>query len=184
MESMGKSGGAIMILEGKQIYLRPLALSDADGKYPSWLNDPEVCRYNSHGDTWYTKEMAHAYIKSVQNNPTHKVFAICLIDNDRHVGNIALQQISSKNSNAELAILIGEPDMYGKGIGYEAGTLLIRYAFNSLNLHRIYCGTHAKNIAMQTLALKLGMREEGRRTEALFKDGNFFDVIEYGLILK
>lgn len=171
-----------MRLEGERIYLRPLELRDADGAYPSWLNNPEVCLYNSHGDTLYTREMAQSYIESVTDNPSYAVFAICLRENDRHIGNITLQQISAKNRNAEFAVLIGEPSVYGKGIGYEAGTLLVDYAFNALKLHRLYCGTHAQNSAMQTLALKLGMSEEGRRHEAIFKNGKFADVVEYGLI--
>jgi len=171
-----------MRLEGEQIYLRPIALSDADGAYPSWLNDPEVCRYNSHGDTLYTREMAQTYIENVVNNPSYAVFAICLREEDRHIGNISLQQVSVKNSSAEFAILIGDPLVYGKGIGYEAGILLLDYAFNELKLHRLYCGTHSENSAMQNLALKLGMMEEGRRREALFKNGHFADIVEYGIL--
>lgn len=171
-----------MRLEGKNVYLRPIEMSDSDGAYPSWLNDPEVCRYNAHGDTLYTREMAQSYIKSVIDNPSADVFAICLREDDRHVGNIALQQISLKNRNAELAILIGDPSIYGSGIGYEAGALLVEYAFDTLKLHRLYCGTHAENIGMQKLALKLGMNEEGRRREALLKNGIFADIVEYGLL--
>jgi RimJ/RimL family protein N-acetyltransferase len=171
-----------MRLEGKHIYLRPLEPGDANGNYPHWLNDAEVCRYNSHGDTLYTREMAQTYIASVTENPSYAVFAICLRVDNRYVGNVSLQQISAKNRNAEFAILIGEPSVYGQGIGYEAGKLLIDYAFNTLMLHRIYCGTHGENRAMQTLALKLGMREEGRRKDAIFKNGKFADVVEYGLL--
>ena len=171
-----------MKLEGRHIYLRPIALSDADGAYPSWLNNPEVCRYNSHGETLYTKEMAQSYIKSVMENPNTAVFAICLRADDRHVGNIALQQISLKNRNAELAILIGEPSVYGKGIGYEAGKLLMEYAFGTLKLHRLYCGTHHENKGMRSLAEKLGMTQEGYRREALFKNGQFADIVEYGIL--
>jgi len=171
-----------MRLEGERVYLRPLELHDADGAYPSWLNDPEVCRYNSHGETLYTREMAQSYIASVIDNPSYAVFAICLREDDRHVGNISLQQVSAKNSSAEFAILIGEPSIFGKGIGYEAGKLLLEYAFDTLKLHRLYCGTHAENIAMQKLALKLGMSEEGSRRDAFFKNGTFADIVEYGIL--
>lgn len=171
-----------MKLEGRHIYLRPIALSDADGAYPSWLNNPEVCRYNSHGETLYTKEMAQSYIKSVMENPHTAVFAICLRADERHVGNIALQQISLKNRNAELAILIGEPSVYGSGIGFEASLLLFDYGFNTLCLHRIYCGTHHENKGMRSLAEKLGMTQEGYRREALFKNGQFADIVEYGIL--
>lgn len=171
-----------MRLEGKQIYLRPLEPNDTDGAYPAWLNNPDVCRYNSHGDIAYTREMAQAYITSVTDNPAYAVFAICLAEDNRHIGNIALQQISVKNRSAEFAILIGEPSVYGKGIGYEAGKLLLDYAFHTLKLHRIYCGTHAENKAMQKLALSLGMRQEGIRQDAIFKNGKFVATIEFGIL--
>ena len=171
-----------MRLIGQQIYLRPLELSDSSGSYPNWLNIPEVCRYNSHGESLYTSEMAHAYIASTIDHPTIKVFAICFNDTNQHVGNISLQQISAKNQSAEFAILIGEPSVYGRGIGYEAGQLILQYAFTTLNLHRIHCGTHIENIGMQRLALKLGMIQEGIRREAIFKNNQFADIVEYGLL--
>lgn len=171
-----------MKLQGNRIYLRLLELSDADENYPSWLNDPDVCRYNSHGETLYTHEMAQAYIANVTNNPAIQAFAICLNKNDCHVGNISLQQISLKNQSAELAILIGESSVHRKGIGYEASRLLLDYAFHTLKLHRIYCGTHAENMGMQYLALKLGMNEEGQRRDAIFKNDQFADIIEYGIL--
>lgn len=171
-----------MKLQGKRLYLRPLELGDADGNYPSWLNNPDVCRYNSHGDTLYTREMAHAYIANTIDNPTIKAFAICLNDSNQHVGNISLQQISVKNQSAEFAILIGEPSLYGSSIGYEASQRLFTYAFTVLKLHRIHCGTHIENIGMQRLALKLGMIQEGKRRDALFKNNQFADIVEYGLL--
>ncbi len=172
-----------MKLEANNIYLRPLHINDALGDYPSWLNDHEVCRYNSHGDTLYTKEMALSYIQSVQNNPTCNVFAICDKTSDKHIGNISLQAISTKNQSAEFAILLGNKAFWGKGLSKEAGKLLIAYGFNDLNLHRIYCGTSEANTPMQRLALSLGMELEGRRKEALFKNNRFYDVLEYGIVL-
>ncbi|MDD3324758.1 MAG: GNAT family protein [Sulfurospirillaceae bacterium] len=171
-----------MSLVGKNIYLRALHVSDVDGDYPSWLNDKEVCKYNSHGDTLYTKEMALLYIKSVQDSPTCKVFAICDKTSDKHIGNISLQAICAKNESAEFAILLGDRAFWGKGLSKEAGKLLIDYGFDTLNLHRIYCGTNEANLPMQRLALFLGMSFEGRRKEAMKKNGKFYDILEYGIV--
>ncbi len=171
-----------MKLEGIRLYLRPLMPSDAEGAYPNWLNDPEVCRYNSHGETLYTTQMAYDYIQYVSADPSYAVFAVCMNKDNRHIGNISLQQISSRNRNAELAILLGEHEAYGKGIGYEASRLLLDYAFGSLELHRVHCGTHHENTGMRRLAEKLGMTEEGYRREALFKNGKFADIVEYGIL--
>ena len=37
---------------------------------------------------------------------------------------------------------------------------------------------------MQKLALKLGFEQEGVRKEALFKNGHYIDIIEYGKLNK
>jgi len=151
---------------GKKIYLRPLSPEDAEGNYPSWLNDKEVCRYNSHGSTLYTKEMAAEYIENVQSNSTYKVFAICLNANNQHIGNISLQNIKF-NIEAEFAILMGEKKFWGKGYAKEAGEILIDYGFNQLELKKIYCGTSEANIPMQ------------KEKQTLLKDNKQYDIFKY-----
>ena len=95
-----------------------------------------------------------------------------------------MQSINWIDRNAEIAFLLGEISFWGKSIMLEAGTLLLDHAFNVLNLHRVYCGTSEVNIGMQKLAEKLGMTIEGRRKEAIFKNGVYSDIIEFGIINK
>jgi len=105
-----------------------------------------------------------------------------LREDDRHVGNIALQEINWVNRSAEFAILIGDRTAWGNGYGRDAARLLLDHGFNALNLHRVHCGTFEDNETMQRLALYLGMREEGRRREAAFKDGRYVDILEFGVL--
>jgi len=169
-------------LKGKNIYLRPLKDDDLKGNYISWLNDPEVCKYNSHHTFPYTIEKAKAYISSVSGVPNMLVLAIVLNGQDRHIGNVSLQDINYINRSAEFAIVLGEKDCWGKGFSREAASLIVAHAFTSLNLNRVYCGTSSENIPMQKLAKYLGMKEEGRRRNAMFKNGIYTDIIEYGLL--
>jgi RimJ/RimL family protein N-acetyltransferase len=170
------------LLKGKKIYLRGLSIQDAKGNYPNWLNDPEVTKYNSHGETLYTQKMAEEYISMVTESESHYVFAIIENTTEKHIGNISLQALDRKARNAEFAILIGETSVHAKGVGEEAGRLLLEYGFTELKLHRIYCGTSSDNIGMQKLALKLGMRQEGVRRDGLTKNGSYADIIEYGIL--
>ena len=101
---------------------------------------------------------------------------------DRHIGNIALQHIHPVNRAAQFSIVVGEKDSWGQGVGKEAGKLICDHGFQSLNLHRIACGTFENNIAMQRLAEFLGMVKEGVRRKAVYKGGKFLDVIEYGVL--
>jgi RimJ/RimL family protein N-acetyltransferase len=171
-----------LFLKGEKVYLRPLELKDLEGGYKNWLNDPEVCQFNGHNRFPYHPDQLKSYITSSFQEKSLIVLAICLQEDNRHVGNISLQNISFVDRNAEFAILIGDTNLQGKGVGKDAGKLIIKHGFNALNLHRIYCGTSERNIGMQKLANFLGMSEEGRRKDAIFKDGQYLDILEYGIV--
>ncbi len=169
-------------LAGERVALRALRESDADGPYADWLNDAEVCRGNSHHVFPYTRAQALDYIRQVAARRDELVLAVTLRADGRHIGNIALQHIHPVNRSAELSILLGDRAAWGQGCGVEAAELLLAHAFSTLNLERVACGTFGENQAMQKLALRLGMREEGRRRRAVFKDGRYDDVVEYGVL--
>jgi len=173
---------SIPFLSGEKIYLRPLLPNDADGPYVNWFNDEDVCSGNGHHIFPYTPQEAQDYIQFASKTREHLILAIVTQDKHQHVGNIALQNIHPVFHSAEFSIVIGEKSVWGQGVGKEAGKLLCDHGFNALNLHRIYCGTFENNIAMQRLALYLGMKQEGIRRQAAFKNGKYLDIIEYGVL--
>lgn len=164
----------------KDYFVRAFQESDLSGAYPSWFEDQEVCAYNSHGNFFKTFEYFHEFYRSI-NFEDRIVWAICN-DQDGHIGNISLQNISQINRNAEFAILLGDKRHWGKGVGKMVGKRLISHGFKSLNLERIYCGTAETNEGMRKLAITLGMSEEGRRRSHLYLSGSWVDVIEYGIL--
>ena len=146
----------LAFLKGQRLYLRPLEVEDCTGPYPTWFNDEEVCRGNTHHIFPYTVEMAREYIERARASRDELILAIVLSESDLHIGNIALQQIHPIHRSAEFSIIIGEKDSWGKGYGTEAGFLLLDHAFSRMNLHRVGCGTFATNRAMRELARALG----------------------------
>lgn len=171
-----------IFLRGNDVTLRVLNEEDINGNYASWLNNPEITQYNSHGRFPMTIDKLKEFVKSAYTSNNSLIFAIQHNETNAHVGNISLQNISWIDRNAEIAFILGEKDYWGKGIMLDAGRLMITHAFNVLNLHRVYCGTSSENIGMQKLATKLGMLQEGVRKDALFKNGHYVDIIEYGVI--
>lgn len=165
---------------GSDYSVRPLRLADLDGPYPSWFEDQDVCRFNSHGKFFKSMASLRSYVEAAGGDD-RIVWAICHAQ-DGHIGNISLQDISFLNRHAEFAILLGDRRHWGKGVGLLAGRQLLAHGFNKLGLERVHCGTAAGNTGMQKLALALGMREEGRRRAHLFLDGAFCDAIEYGIL--
>lgn len=161
-------------------FVRSLRESDLNGPYQSWFEDQEVCKYNSHGKFFKNANWFREYYDNL-NREDRVVWAICHQD-DGHIGNVSLQNISFINRNAEYAILIGNRKHWRKSVGLNASLALLRHGFESLNLERVYCGTAGANIGMQKLALQMGMVEEGRRRKHLFLNGQWEDMVEYGLL--
>lgn len=169
-------------MEGTTADLRPFGREHVTQEYISWFNDPEVTKHNRHGSTEYTLQLAQEYVDEVQNSSSIIVYAIIAKDSRKHIGNISLQNIHPANQSAEYAIILGDKEYWGKGVAKESSHLILRHGFEELNLHRIYCGTSVKNIPMQKLAASLGFVQEGIRKDAMFKNDEFVDVIEYGLL--
>ncbi len=160
---------------GKGVILEPFSKKHLSADYVQWLNDPEVCRFNSHGVSKYTLLKAQKYLKSLRGAHNKKVFAILMEQGKRHVGNISLC-LSPKNNSGEIAILIGAKECWGKGVGTEAFRLLVGYAFETLCLHRVYAGMMERNIGMMRLVEKLGFHSEGVQRDAMFKNKRYWDV--------
>jgi RimJ/RimL family protein N-acetyltransferase len=169
-------------LSGNNIELRPLEESDADGNYSCWFNDAEVCFGNSHHTYPYTYADARDFISSLSSKKDMLILAVVNKVTGVHIGNISLQEINYIYRSAELAIIIGEKMDWGKGFGKEAVRLMLSHGFNDLNLNRISCGTFENNIAMQKIALSFGMKHEGTRRMAVFKNGKYLDLLEYGIL--
>lgn len=171
-------------IDGNSIYLRILEENDVNGPYSLWLNHPIITEFNSHGRFPISEKQLLDYVISKNNSSTDLVLAVIAKDSNKHIGNIGLQNINWIDKNAEIAFLLGDLEYTGKGIMFQAGTLLINHGFKVLNLNRIYCGTSSKNIGMQKLAKKLNMDKEGVRKEAIYKNGEYIDIIEYGVLSK
>lgn len=123
-----------------------------------------------------------SYVDHVQESRDLIVLAILDIDGDNHIGNISLQNIDWVSRNAEYAIILGEKSYWGKGLAKEASDLILEHGFIRMNMERIYCGTAEDNVGMQKLAHYMGMRQEGVRRNALYKNGKYKNIINYGLL--
>lgn len=174
----------MFFLEDENIGLRGLLESDADGCYADWFNDINICKFNSHHRYPMTRDEVFEYIK--QSNRDNKKLILAVIEKKQniHIGNISLQQIDYINRQAELALIFGEKDYWGRGYATAAAGLLIKHAFNELGLNRIYFGTSERNKAMQKVGEHLYFSRIGIEREALYKNGEFLNIYKYDLLRK
>jgi len=169
-------------LVGKKFYLREIRKEDLNETYQQWLNDEDVCAYNSHHRFPNYRENMVSYYKNVIKSNSNLILAIIDKKTDLHIGNVSLQEIDKINRSAEFAIIIGNKKYWGRGVGEEVGKLIISHGFKQLNLQRIYCGTADNNLGMQKLAKKLGFKKEGVSRSGLYKNGQYYDIINYGVL--
>ncbi len=166
-------------LAGKRIILRPLGLADATDDYLSWLNDPAVLRYRAPKAYPTTRAQLKAWIESLPSRGD-VVLAIRMKDGDRHIGNISLNTIQWVHRSAELSIMIGAKDVWGKGIGTEAIGLLTEHGFNSMGMNRLWA--ESPNPGFNKAMKKLGWVREGVKRQAFLLDGGYTDFVCWSLL--
>ena len=172
------------MLKGKSVLLRPFKRADIS-YFLKWFNDPEVVQYlnmylpmTEMGEEKFIEELGTTRARSMA------LFVIEVIEgtSTKPIGNCGLEGIDSKDRNAIFGIIIGEKDYWSKGYGAEAARLLINYGFEQLNLHRISSAAIVFNERSIKLHKKLGFQEEGRLRQVMFRNGQYHDRVEFGML--
>jgi RimJ/RimL family protein N-acetyltransferase len=170
------------VIRGDRLYLRAIERDDLQ-RCHDWMNDEAL---RSTLAQRYPMSLAQEadWIERTSRgqDPSHRTFAICLFEGDRHIGNCGLEAIERDNGVATFGILIGEADARGKGFGEEATRLLCRFAFDEMNLHKIRLDVYASNEGAVKTYERVGFREEGRLREEAFREGRYLDVVRMGLL--
>ena len=143
-------------IDGKRIYLREVRENDIDGDYYGWINDKEINQYMETRFSPQGKISLMEYIKNHANKLDEPWFAICLQESDKHIGNIKLGPINFYHRTADVSYFIGTKDCWGKGYATEAIGLVVRFAFEVLDLYKVNAGTYAGNIGSQRALEKNG----------------------------
>lgn len=117
------------------------------------------------------QEICHSYNELY---PSNIWFAIC--DEDKLIGIAGLHNIKYIQKNAELAILIGEEKKRCKGKGSKILKMIEKYAFGTLNLHRLYAYVYDNNIFAIHFFKKCFWEQEGTLKEASFWNHHFRNV--------
>lgn len=63
-------------LEGENIYLREVRVTDVNENYYNWMNDSQVTKYLESRFCPQSKEKIEEYVRSINNNPNYIFLAI------------------------------------------------------------------------------------------------------------
>lgn len=171
-----------LIVNGRDIYLRPISLDDISQNYVNWMNDPQINQYLESRFSEQTLDSVQDFVISMIESPENILFAICEQESGHHVGNIKIGPLNTIHSHAEIGLLIGKKECWGKGYGSEAIALVVEYAFKTLNIHRLTSGAYAENIGSVKAFQKNGFIIEGTYRNHVLHNGVFVDCIRMGII--
>lgn len=158
---------------GELCYLSPISLDDAE-LYTEWLNDLEITQYlNLSVMNISFPGEKEALSRLVREH----AYAVIDSKSDKLIGNCGLHNWDKINQAAEIGIFIGNKEYLGKGYGTEAMKLLLRYAFDYLNIHSIMLRVFSFNERAMASYRKVGFREIGTWHESLVQKGKRYDTI-------
>lgn len=161
---------------GKIITLRPFEPTDLD-IYRQWVNDPALMPLldrilpvtQSDHQRWYEAMMADSQT------------VIFAVEYAHHfVGCVWLYAIHARHLTAEVRILLGHTPV--KGMGTDALVTLARFAFDQMNLHKLYAYVLGHNPRAARAFEKAGFSQEGIFKAERFINGVYIDVLRLGLL--
>jgi len=109
-------------------------------------------------------------------------FTLRMRGDDRLIGFARLHWIEWSNGTGFVQLGIGDPKDRGQGYGSEALGLLLRFAFDELNLYRLTAIIPEYNAVALHVFSKAGFIEEVRRRQSVTRDGRRWDLIHLGIL--
>ena len=161
-------------LRGEKVILREKRIEDAPDDY-AWRTDQELARL----DATRPLNMSYSDFLRFSNNeldyssPLSKRLAIETLDG-KHIGNCMFYDINISKGGAELGIMIGDRDYWGKGYGTDTVESLLDYIFSSTAISRVYLHTLEWNHRALRSFAKSGFRE----VKKVHRSGNDFILME------
>lgn len=168
-------------LHGQSLRLRELVSPDVEAVL-RYGTDPAVMYWtigramDREGETEWVQEM----INKAQEKPRRE-YCLAIEVEGELIGTVLLTIENAEHARAELGYALRK-DAWGQGFATKAATLLARFGFEQLNLHRIWATIDARNERSRRVLGKLGMELEGRLRHFMHKTDGWFDSELYAMI--
>jgi len=162
------------------VELRDFRPDDAPAVH-RWFNDEQVTADLVGRRDGFSPAAAEDWVERAMDSSRDRKWAITIDGSDDAVGFVALFGLD-RDVGPELAVLVGEPDAWGKGVARAAERQACLHAFNELGAHRIHAEIPATNEAAQRVVTSLGFRQEGLLKKAIARGDEFIDNQIWGLL--
>ena len=168
-------------MRGELVYLRPLEPDDADLVH-GWYEDTRI--QTLMGDPPLSLAARRLRYEEAAKAGGAEVFrfVICRLDDDQPVGRTDVFEIDRQNGSCAFGITIGEPGLWGQGLGTDAVNAIVDFAFGQLRMERVWLDTDDDNARARAAYRKAGFTEEGRLRHAFYQDGRWSDDIRMAML--
>ena len=168
-------------LMGKTYSLSPLTKNNITEEYIAWLNDPIVNKFLEVRHVNQTIKTVTEYIDKFYEDHESYIWGIYSKE-DKLIGTVNLQGIDRYHKLAELGLMIGNTDYWGKSASEEAVSLVLDFAFDTLKLNRVAGGSYSTNIGMNFTFKRLGFTREGVIRKVFLEGDKYIDGYRWGIL--
>lgn len=170
------------LLRGEKVRLTAIENQDIS-TIARWGEDSEFMRHYDTSPAFpKTEDQVSRLVSDEQASPNGYLFGIRPLQEEKIVGLLELSDIQWPHRTSYIGIGIGDGAYRGRGLGEDAMHLGLRFAFQELNLHRVWLTVISYNARAIALYERLGFVREGVYREHLERDGSRHDMLVYGLL--
>ena len=161
-------------LSGETVFLSPINPDDYE-VFCKWNNDPDIAARTG----MLTKIMNDARQKETLEYLAKTEYNFSIIERETQavIGFCNIFDIKREDRSAEIGIMIGDKDKQNRGYGFEVGNILLKYCFDVLNLNSVSGRIASFNAQSLALCSKIGFIQVGRKRQAWYYNGEYFDEI-------
>ena len=167
---------------GDRVTLRTVEREDADFVQRGH-NDPAVGvalgldRPENH-------DSAEDHVQQFEDDPNVATFLVCVDGDDEDadptlVGKVTVKHLHHTRPELSYWVL---PEHQGNDYGTEAARVVVEYVFDAREVRGLQAQAFAPNEGSVGVLENLGFTHEGTLRDARFRDGEYVDVVWYGLL--
>lgn len=169
------------MFKGQKVVLRAVKRDDMQRQ---WLfeNDPEIWFLDGGRPRVSSLERMLADFDSHQLRGITGSNDFAIEADGQYIGHCGLHLSSDEARHCELSIEIGDRAYWGRGYGRDTIHLLLKYAFEHMNMERVWLNTHSENERAIRCYKACGFVEEGRLRQHLYIGGHYVDRVIMGIL--
>lgn len=174
-----------MDIYGEKLLLSKISINDLDF----------ICRIKCDKNLWYFEESVESDEKVVRDKYLHRieesekvsnydfVVTLALDKSKTPIGLVHIRSYTDYRKSWEIGYAI-LPEYSGQGYGSESAKLLLQFAFEQLNAHKVVGMCNSNNTRSAGLMEHIGMAREGIFKEELFWRNKWVDQYYYSILEK